>query len=200
MRVADLTIDGKGVFYYINKSHPLPLVGVDVNSLDTLFNMLYGNRGITKLADPMGELTETHMTQLGAMLSILFSDKWDSLYEVISAKVPLETYNLTTTETVEDVGSSSSDTTNEHNKTDNKSVTGFDSEEFVDDSLSMLEGVDTMSNQGSVNNTRERVVSVKGNVRNSLEDRINTVKYLKNDFIYDTIFIDVIQKIGKLIF
>lgn len=200
MRVADLIIDGKGVFYYINKTHPLPLVDVDVNSLDTLFNMLYGNRGITKLADPMGELTEVHMTQLGALLSILFSDKWDSLYEVISAKVPLETYNLTTTETVEDVGSSSSDTTNEHNKTDNKSVTGFDSEEFVDDSLSMLEGVDTMSNKGEVNNTRERVVSVKGNIKNSLEDRINTVKYLKNDFIYDTIFIDVIQKIGKLIF
>ena len=200
MRVADLTIDGKGVFYYINKSHPLPLVDVDVNSLDKLFNMLYGNRGITKLADPMGELTEAHMMQLGALLSILFSDKWDSLYEVISAKVPLETYNLTTTETVEDVGSSSSDTTNEHNKKDSKSVTGYDSEEFVDDSLSMLEGVDTMSNQGTVNNTRERVVSVKGNIKNSLEDRINTVKYLKNDFIYDTMFIDVIQKIGKLIF
>lgn len=200
MRVADLTFDGKGVFYYINKSHPLPLVDVDVNSLDKLFIMLYGNRGVTKLADPMGELTEEHMIQLGALLSILFSDKWDNLYEVISAKVPLETYNLTTTETVEDVGSSSSDTTNEHNKTDNKSVTGYDSEEFVDDSLSMLEGLDTMSNQGTVNNTRERVVSVKGNIRNSLEDRINTVKYLKNDFIYDTIFIDVVQKIGKLIF
>ena len=200
MRVNDLWYDNKSIFYYINKSHPLPMVDLDVSYLDILFQNMYGDRKVSKLADPRGEVTEEFMTQLGALLSIMFSDKWDKIYEVIEQKVPLETYNLTTTEIIEDEGTSITNTTNEQNRTDNTSVTGYDSDDFVDDSMKTLDGVDNINSTGETSNKKERVTTVTGNIKNSLEDRINVIKYLKNSLVYDIMFVDVAQRVGKLIF
>lgn len=200
MRVNDLWYDNKSIFYYINKAQPLPMVDLDVTYLDILFQSMYGDRQVSKLADPKGEITEEFMIQLGTLLSIMFSDKWDRIYEVIEQKVPLETYNLTTTEIIEDEGTSTTNTTNEQNKTDSTSVTGYNSEDFVDDSMKTLDGVDSISSTGANSNKKERVTTVTGNIKNSLEDRINVIKYLKDSLVYDIMFVDVVQRVGKLLF
>lgn len=203
MRVADLFYNGKGIFHYINETKPLTFIEdiMGVDELDILFSRLYGNREVSLLSRPVnGEVTEEHMQQLGALLTILFYDKWERLYETLNAELSLETYNLKTVENIIDSGEVSSNTINEHNKRDSKSVSAYNDDIMIDDSLDEREGIDTTNNTGTTNNTRERVTTVSGNIKNSLDDRIKAINYLKNNLLYDIIFVDVAQKVGKLIF
>ena len=203
MLVADLFYNGKGIFHYINETKPLTFIEdiMGVDELDILFSRLYGNREVSLLSRPVnGEVTEEHMRQLGALLTILFYDKWERLYETLNAELSLETYNLKTVENIMDNGEVSSNTINERNKRDSKSVSAYNDDIMIDDSLDEMEGVDTTNNTGTTNNTRERVTTVSGNIKNSLDDRIKAINYLKNNLLYDIIFVDVAQKVGKLIF
>lgn len=203
MLVADLFYNGKGIFHYINETKPLTFIEdiMGVDELDILFSRLYGNREVSLLSRPVnGEVTEEHMRQLGALLSVLFHDKWERLYETLNAELSLETYNLKTVENIMDNSEVSSNTINERNKRDSKSVSAYNDDIMIDDSLDEMEGVDTTNNTGTTNNTRERVTTVSGNIKNSLDDRIKAINYLKNNLLYDIIFVDVAQKVGKLIF
>ena len=203
MLVADLFYNGKGIFHYINETKPLTFIEdiMGVDELDILFSRLYGNREVSLLSRPVnGEVTEEHMQQLGALLTILFYDKWERLYETLNAELSLETYNLKTVENIIDNSEVSSNTINERNKRDSKSVSAYNDDIMIDDSLDEMEGVDTTNNTGTTNNTRERVTTVTGNIKNSLDDRIKAINYLKNNLLYDIIFVDVAQKVGKLIF
>lgn len=203
MLVADLFYNGKGIFHYINETKPLTFIEdiMGVDELDILFSRLYGNREVSLLSRPVnGEVTEEHMQQLGALLTILFYDKWERLYETLNAELSLETYNLKTVENIMDNSEVSSNTINERNKRDSKSVSAYNDDIMIDDSLDEMEGVDTTNNTGTTNNTRERVTTVSGNIKNSLDDRIKAINYLKNNLLYDIIFVDVAQKVGKLIF
>lgn len=203
MLVADLFYNGKGIFHYINETKPLTFIEdiMGVDELDILFSRLYGNREVSLLSRPVnGEVTEEHMQQLGALLTILFYDKWERLYETLNAELSLETYNLKTVENIIDNSEVSSNTINERNKRDSKSVSAYNDDIMIDDSLDEMEGVDTTNNTGTTNNTRERVTTVSGNIKNSLDDRIKAINYLKNNLLYDIIFVDVAQKVGKLIF
>ena len=203
MLVSDLFYNGKGIFHYINETKPLTFIEdiMGVDELDILFSRLYGNREVSLLSRPVnGEVTEEHMRQLGALLSVLFYDKWERLYETLNAELSLETYNLKTVENIMDNSEVSSNTINERNKRDSKSVSAYNDDIMIDDSLDEMEGVDTTNNTGTTNNTRERVTTVSGNIKNSLDDRIKAINYLKNNLLYDIIFVDVAQKVGKLIF
>jgi hypothetical protein len=203
MLVADLFYNGKGIFHYINETKPLTFIEdiMGVDELDILFSRLYGNREVSLLSRPVnGVITEEHMQQLGALLSVLFHDKWERLYETLNAKISLETYNLKTVENIVDSGEVSSNTTNEHSKRDSKSVSAYNDDIMIDDSLDEREGIDTTNNTGTTNNNRERITTVSGNIKNSLDDRIKAINYLKNNLLYDIIFVDVAQKVGKLIF
>lgn len=203
MLVSDLFYNGKGIFHYINETKPLTFIEdiMGVDELDILFSRLYGNREVSLLSRPVnGEVTEEHMRQLGALLSVLFHDKWERLYETLNAELSLETYNLKTVENIMDNSEVSSNTINERNKRDSKSVSAYNDDIMIDDSLDEMEGVDTTNNTGTTNNTRERVTTVSGNIKNSLDDRIKAINYLKNNLLYDIIFVDVAQKVGKLIF
>jgi hypothetical protein len=203
MLVADLFYNGKGIFHYINETKPLTFIEdiMGVDELDILFSRLYGNREVSLLSRPVnGVITEEHMQQLGALLSVLFHDKWERLYETLNAKISLETYNLKTVENIVDSGEVSSNTTNEHSKRDSKSVSAYNDDIMIDDSLDEREGTDTTNNTGTTNNNRERITTVSGNIKNSLDDRIKAINYLKNNLLYDIIFVDVAQKVGKLIF
>ena len=203
MLVADLFYNGKGIFHYINETKPLTFIGdiMGVDELDILFSRMYGNRELSLLSRPVnGVVTEEHMQQLGALLSVLFYDKWERLYETLNAKISLETYNLKTVENIKDNGEVSSNTINEHSKRDSKSVSAYNDDIMIDDSLDKWEGIDTTNNIGTTNNTRDKVTTVSGNIKNSLDDRIKAINYLKNNLLYDIIFVDVAQKVGKLIF
>ena len=203
MLVADLFYNGKGIFHYINETKPLTFIGdiMGVDELDILFSRMYGNRELSLLSRPVnGVVTEEHMQQLGALLSVLFYDKWERLYETLNAKISLETYNLKTVENIKDNGEVSSNTINEHSKRDSKSVSAYNDDIMIDDSLDERDGKDTTNNTGTTNNTREKVTTVSGNIKNSLDDRIKAINYLKNNLLYDIIFVDVAQKVGKLIF
>ena len=203
MLVADLFYNGKGIFHYINETKPLTFIGdiMGVDELDILFSRMYGNRELSLLSRPVnGVVTEEHMQQLGALLSVLFYDKWERLYETLNAKISLETYNLKTVENIIDNSEVSSNTKNEHTKKDSKSVSAYNDDIMIDDSLDKWEGIDTTNNIGTTNNTRDKVTTVSGNIKNSLDDRIKAINYLKNNLLYDIIFVDVAQKVGKLIF
>lgn len=203
MLVADLFYNGKGIFHYINETKPLTFIEdiMGIDELDILFSRLYGNREVSLLSRPVnGVVTEEHMQQLGALLTILFYDKWERLYETLNAELSLETYNLKTVENIVDNSEVSSNTINERSKRDSKSVSAYNDDIMIDDSLDEMEGTDTTNNTGTTNNTRERITTVSGNIKNSLDDRIKAINYLKNNLLYDIIFVDVAQKVGKLIF
>lgn len=203
MLVADLFYNGKGIFHYINETKPLTFIEdiMGIDELDILFSRLYGNREVSLLSRPVnGVVTEEHMQQLGALLTILFYDKWERLYETLNAELSLETYNLKTVENIVDNSEVSSNTINERSKRDSKSVSAYNDDIMIDDSLDEMEGTDTTNNTGITNNTRERITTVSGNIKNSLDDRIKAINYLKNNLLYDIIFVDVAQKVGKLIF
>ena len=203
MLVSDLVYNGKGIFHYINETRPLTFIEdiMRVDELDILFRMLYGNREVSRISRPENDVvTEEHMQRLGSLLSFLFHNKWERLYETLNAKISLETYNLKTVENILDNSEVSSNTINEHNKRDSKSVSAYNDNVMVDDSLDEREGIDTTNNTGTTNNTRERVTTVTGNIKNSLDDRIKAINYLKNNLLYDIIFVDIAQKVGILIF
>lgn len=203
MFVSDLFYNGKGIFHYINETKALTFIEdiMGIDELDILFSRLYGNREVSLLSKPVnGVVTEEHMQQLGALLSVLFYDKWERLYETLNAKLSLETYNLKTVENIVDNSEVNSNTINEHSKRDSKSVSAYNDDIMIDDSLDERDGKDTISNTGNTNNSREKVTTVSGNIKNSLDDRIKAINYLKNNLLYDIIFVDVAQKVGKLIF
>lgn len=203
MQVRDLYIDGKGIFYYMNKVRPLIFsVTMDIETMDLAFISIHGIREISSLANTIlnNEITPEKMESLAKVILGLDIDKWENLFNVMTADLPLETYKMVTTESVEDSGESESNISTENTNTDSNKVTGYNSPDFVDDEQTERVNSDLTINSTNNLNNRQRTTEVKGNKGNIIDDRIKALDYLNKSLIYDIIFVDVSTLVGTLIY
>ena len=203
MQVRDLYIDGKGIFYYMNRVKPLIFsVTMDIDMLDLAFISIHGIREISSLANTIldNEVTPEKMESLAKVILGLNIDKWENLFNIMTADLPLETYKMVTTESVEDTGENESNISTENTNTDSNKVTGYNSPDFVDDEQTERTNSDLTINSTTNSNNRQRTSEVKGNKGNIIDDRIKAIDYLNRSLIYDIIFVDVSTLVGTLIY
>ena len=203
MQVKDLYIDGKGIFYYMNKVKPLIFsVTMDIGTMDLAFISIHGIREISSLANTIlnNEIAPEKMESLAKVILGLNIDKWENLFNVMTADLPLETYKMVTTESVEDSGESESNISTENTNTDSNKVTGYNSPDFVDDEQTERVNSDLTINSTNNLNNRQRTSEVKGNKGNIIDDRVKALDYLNKSLIYDIIFVDISTLVGTLIY
>ena len=204
MNVKELMIGDKGVFHYINQYEELPFTtDIDVEILDLLFVSMYGNRRVSPMVESVVKSTlveEDEMEKIAKMIHLYYAKRWNDLYEIFLKEIPLETYKMTTTETITDVESNRLEVTNEHNKSDVDKVSGFNSDVMVDDKTREYESTDSILNEGGRDNERQITKEVKGNQGNALKDREVAIKQAKEDILYNIVFRDVSGFVGLLMY
>lgn len=203
MQVKDLYIDGRGIFYYMNEVNPLIFsVTMDIGTMDLAFISIHGIREISSLANTIlnNEITPERMESLAKVILGLNIDKWENLFNVMTADLPLETYNMITTEVIDDIGESSSNMTTENTDINSNRVTGYNTPDYVDNEQDEKTSSDITTNESSNTNKKQITKEVKGNQNNLIDDRLKAIKYLNNDLIYDIIFVDVSTLVGTLIY
>ena len=204
LKVKDLKVGDKGIFYYMNEKNPLIFADLmDINLMDISFIGLYGERRISPFIKSIvkdREIDADVLQEIGDVVIGLFYNKWENLYNVFIQDVELETYNLKTTETITDDGTGSYETINQTSDTDTTGVTGYNTDDYVPDDKQEKERNETITNISNNTNTREKITETKGNINNSINDRIKIIEYLKNNLIYDIIFVDIGQLVGLQIY
>jgi len=204
MHVHNLYKDGKGIFHYIDQLEELPFREMlDTETVDLLFISLHGSREVsTTVQNIVGdeEVTEDNLKAVASMLHGLYFKKWVNLYNIYARELELETYNLTTTETIDDDGKTSSDTNDSTTTTRQTGVAGYNSEDFANDEEESLKDEATGERTGTSQNERTRETQVKGNTDNLIDDRNKAINALKYNLLQDTIFKDVNQFVGTLIY
>lgn len=149
--------------------------------LDMYYPCMYGERTLSNL------YTNNTIDDLAEIVIGFYGTKWDSLLAYITKSIPvLENYGEKLTETITDSGNIVTD----HENTN--SVTGFDSEDFVNDNKEVSKDTTTYNDKKQV---REQIIN-----KINYADMQNIVKYLQSNFVYDTIFVDVNSLITLSIF
>ena len=203
LKVYDLYVDGKGIFYYLNEIEPLPFNKlVDINTIDLTFITLYGSRVIAPPIERIvkDKVTEDKLKQIASLLYGMYNQKWTNLFEIFAEKVSLDSYVSNTTETVKD------NTTIDHTQaktatdTNTNAVTGFNSDEWTNNSRSTQDVNDTTKNTGTTNNNKERSTQTRGSLNNRIDDRRKVLDLLNQEVLNEVIFKDTIQLVGRLMF
>lgn len=204
LKIKDLQVGNKGIFYYMNEKDPLIFADLmDINLIDISFIGLYGERQISPFIKSIvkgREIDADILQEISDVIIGLFYNKWENLYNIFIQDVELETYNLKTTETITDDGTGSYETTNQTSDTDTTGVTGYNTDDYVPDDKQEKERNETITNTSTNENIREKITETKGNINNSINDRFKIIEYLKSNLIYDIIFTDIGQLVGLQIY
>lgn len=203
MKVKDLMLDDKGIFYYMNEVQNLPFLNfTKIQTLDLGFVGLHGNRNISPMVKNImnGEITDDKMDSLARIVISLNSEKWVNFYNVLVEELPFETHNLITTETVTDSGNTDSETLTESLNSDIDKVSAYNVDDFVEDSASERNLSDVSSNTLSDSRTRERTIQVKGHTQSLINERLKMLEYLNTNLIYDIVYLDIATMLGSLIY
>ena len=75
----------------------------------------------------------------------MYGKAWDTLYKTMLADIPTETYRMITTESITDNEASNHTSTTENTKTDIDRVSGYNSDDYVDDSMKEVQVDDKLS-------------------------------------------------------
>ena len=131
MRIADLVVDGKGLFYYMNKVESLPFAeAFDIETLDKMFIAMYGGRTLSSTVASIvvhGGVNSDNMDSIAKMLLVSYGLAWDRLYQLMTSDIPLETYSMMTTETISGSEATRHETTSENIRQDLDKVSGYNS-------------------------------------------------------------------------
>lgn len=204
MLVRDLMVGDKGIFHYMNEYKELPFIEfTDIEILDLLFISMYGNRKVSPLTSGVvksSPIEVEEIEKLAKMVHLYYGKSWSDIYKIMSEELSLETYIMTTTETITDSETNKFETTNEHSKKDLDKVSGFNSDVMVDDTSREYESEDTVLNEGNRDNERQITKEVRGNPNNALKDRDYALKQVQENLVYDTVFKDVSNMISLLIY
>lgn len=199
----DLLVEDCGVFHYINSAEKLPFVTTDeVDTLDILFLGMFGERQQAHIVRKMTKegITEESMQKIGSVLSLMFHDKWQTLTELMIEGIPTDSYKMTTTETVTDVGNATHTINNERTSTDVDKVSGYNTDEFVNDTTRENIGNEVASNVGSTDNQKTLSKTVSGHMGNAITDKISSIEFAKREVILETVMQDVVTTIGMLVY
>ena len=159
-----------GLFAALNKVAPLPF-GITPSTCDILYNNRYGSRLLARFG------RDNDVSTIATVLQEMFYEKWTNAWNSYQSYADMILGDKeTTSENVVD------DNVNTGTNTDTNTVSAYNDENFVNDDKKSTE----IHNEIKNNRTRNKTVT---------KTNINTVekvsKLLQNDFLYDTIFIDV---------
>ena len=204
MRIADLMVDGKGLFYYMNEVESLPFAeAFDIETLDKMFIAMYGGRTLSSTVASImihGGVNSDNMNSVAKMLLVSYGLAWDRLYQLMTSEIPLETYSMMTTETITGSESSRHETTSENTRQDLDKVSGYNSPDMVEDSSKDVESTDNVLNEGSKEDERTRTTEVKGIQGSRVLEAERVKRFLEKNFILDVVFPNVATFTGSLIF
>ena len=159
-----------GLFAALNKVAPLPF-GITPSTCDILYNNRYGSRLLARFG------RDNDVSTIATVLQEMFYEKWTNAWNSYQSYADMILGDKETTqEQVVD------DNVNTGTNTDTNTVSAYNDENFVNDDKKSTE----IHNKTDNKRTRDKTVR---------KTNINTVekvsKLLQNDFLYDTIFIDV---------
>ena len=204
MRISDLMVDGKGLFYYMNEVETLPFAETfDIETLDKMFVAMYGSRTLSPTVTSIiihGGVNSNNMNLLAKMLLVSYGLAWDRLYRLMTSEMSLENYSMMTTETITGNESTRQETTSENIRQDSDNVSGYNSSDMVEDSLKNVESTDSVLNEGSREDERTRTTEVKGIQGSKVLEAERMKRFLEKNFILDVVFSNVSTFTGSLIF
>lgn len=203
MRISDLCIEEKGVLHFMNTITPMPFEEIqNIDMLDKLFLLSFGERRLSPMARIVFKdgVDYGTMLDMGLILSSKFSKKWIELFNIIDGEIPLENYNLSTTETIDGSEMENIINSNTSNSKDGKSVSGFNSDIMVDDESTEINTNDSGTNDSNKESLYVKTIESKGNTHNALEDRKNVVEYRKTNDIVNLIYNDLADILGVMIY
>lgn len=159
-----------GLFAALNKVAPLPF-NITPSTCDILYNNRYGSRLLARFG------RDNDVSTIATVLQEMFYEKWTNAWNSYQSYADMILGDKETTqENVVD------DNVNTGTNTDTNTVSAYNDENFVNDDKKSTE----IHNKTDNKRTRDKTVR---------KTNINTVekvsKLLQNDFLYDTIFIDV---------
>lgn len=203
LKVKDLKVDDKGIFYYINQINPLPFTEIiPVKSLDLGFQMLHGEKMLSPFVKDRlgGEINENTMKDLAEIIVSMFGSKWDKMISLYENELNLDTYKMTTTEQVDETGTYSNERSNENSSERENLVSAFDSEDLSNEGKEIISGTTNYTDTGNRTNLKNITKEVKGNINNRLNDFAKIVNILKTNLINDIIYLDIVRLIGLSIY
>lgn len=203
LKVKDLKVDGKGIFYYINEIKPLPFTEIiPVKSLDLGFQMLHGEKILSPFVKDRlgGEINDNSMIDLAEIIVSMFGSKWDKMISLYENELNLDTYRMIKTEQVDETGEYSSMRTDESSSERENLVSAFDSEDLSNEGKEIISGNTNYTDTGNRSNLKKITKEVKGNINNRLNDFAKIVNILKTNLINDIIYLDVVRLIGLSIY
>lgn len=154
---------------------------ISPEKLDMYYSNMFGERFLSNI------FINNTISDVAEIINGFYTTKWNSLQAFILSKTTgLETYSEKLTETVVDTGEVETDRTNTN------TVSAYNDENFVNNDK------DTENTKTQYNElTKTRTQYIDKLNPNELN---NVVLFLKNDFVYDTIFTDVNEIITLKIF
>ena len=204
MRISDLIIEGKGLFYYMNELETLPFSEViSIEVLDDMFIGLHGEKVLSPTVASImarGGVTEDNMKRVAKMLLTMYGMAWGRLYELLTQDIPLETYSLITTEQISDSEETRHEVNSESTRQDLDRVTGYESSSMIDDSAKNVESTDNVLNEGTRTGTKNITKEVKGLQTSRVLETTRLVKFIESNLIYDVVFENVANFVGSLIY
>lgn len=203
LKVKDLKVDDKGIFYYINEIKPFPFTEViPVKSLDLGFQMLHGEKILSPFViDRLGgDINDNTMNELAKIIVSMFGSKWEKMISLYENELNLDTYKMTTTEQVDETGENSNTRTDESSSERENLVSAFDTENLSNEGKEINSGSSNITDTGNRTNSKNITKEVKGNNNNRLDDLTKVIDILKNNLINDIIYIDVIRLVGLSIY
>ncbi len=154
---------------------------INARLLDTYYSCMFGERTLNTL------YTRNDIDDLAEIIIGFYATKWDSMLAYVTNSIPmLQNYGEKLIETITDSGNIVTD----HENTN--SVTGYDSEDFVNDNKEVSKDTTTYNDKKSI---REQIIN-----KISSNDLQNIISYLQSNFIYDTIFKDINDSLTLSIF
>ena len=172
-----------GVFNFIAKSKKLEFMKDDtadvVNDFDNLFLFENSNKQLTQAVQSVisGKVVTDYMEQISVMILVKFMDKWNSIYKLDLANLPLnqkseEIYSGT----VKNTGS------NDLTSTQTDKTSAYDSDDFVNDNQQEV------VNSGTDNNNLNNDYTKTTNDNTLIKENIDL---LTNKDLYDIITTDI---------
>ena len=202
LKIKDLKVNGKGIFHYINQVKPFSFKEViDMETLDLGFDLLHGNKIISPFVkDKMIDDKELFMIKLADVIISMYGEKWEKIITTYENDLSLETYNLETTEQVDEIGERKSVRDDISGSERTKLISTFDDDTLTDDEKDLESGTLKTTDTGNTTNNKNVTRIVKGNINNKLSDVNRYLRILKTTVISDIIYKDVIQLIGLSIY
>lgn len=199
LKVKDLKYEGKGIFHYIDLNNPLL---PDNNILDMGFYLLHGEKLLSPfIKDKIKDgVTDEVMNEIGLIINSLFSDKWEKMIDIYKNEIDIETYKLTTTELIDEIGKNENTHTNDSSSERENQVSAFDVEEFSNDGKEINTSTVSIKDVGDSTKNKTVTRNVSGTLHNKLLDIQRIKELLQENVICDMIYIDVSQLVGLQIY